>query len=68
MTKSQKAKAKLTAYITYEGEEATTNNISYLLARAAVRVNQPEKLTEDFKLEVTDLTWNWACDIFLEDK
>lgn len=59
----QKAKAKLTFYITYEGEEATTTNISYLLARAAVRVNQNTKLTEDFNLEVTDLTWTWACDI-----
>ncbi len=72
MTKSQKAKAKLTVYITYEGEEATTNNISYILKRAVGHLfnNHPidrGMLTDGFDMEVVESTWDWECDIVEEE-
>lgn len=68
MTKSQKAKAKLELFITYEGDEATTNNISYVLKRAVEHLADNGLLTDGFDMEVVESTWGWECDIVEEDK
>ena len=68
MTKSQKAKAKLELFITYEGDEATTNNISYVLKRAVEHLADNGLLTDGFDMEVVESTWAWECDIVEEDK
>ena len=64
---TQKAKSKLELFITYEGDEATTNNISYVLKRAVEHLSDNGLLTDGFDMEVVESTWGWECDI-VEDK
>jgi len=64
----QKAKAKLRLFIEYVGDEATTNNISYILKRAVEHLSNSGMLTDGFDTEVAEYGWDWECDIFLEDK
>ncbi len=67
MTKTRKAKAKLNLYITYEGDEATTNNISCILQRAVEHLADNGMLTDGFDMEVVESTWGWECDIVEND-
>lgn len=64
----QKAKAKLRLFIEYTGDEATTNNISYILKRAVEHLSDNGMLTDGFDIEVAESTWDWACDIVESDK
>jgi len=68
MTKSQKAKAKLELFITYEGDEATTNNISYVLKRAVEYLEDNGLMSNCFDMEVVEYTWGVECDIVEGDK
>ena len=64
----QKAKANLRLFIDYAGDEATTNNISYILKRAVEHLSDNGMLTDGFDMEVVESTWDWECDIVEGDK